>query len=82
MEIYMLQLPVAHSVHMKEIYENLNIILQKINYTAHDWMQCGDLNVISMLLGQQKGFTKFQCFICEWDSRARDLYIGSKNNGS
>ena len=45
--------PDAHSVHMKET-KNLLIILQIINYTAHDWMLYGDLKVVSMLLGQQK----------------------------
>jgi hypothetical protein len=29
------------------------------------------LKVILMLLGQQSGYTKFPCFICEWDSRDR-----------
>ena len=24
-----------------------------------------------MLLGQQSGFTKYPCFMCEWDSRER-----------
>ncbi|GFV64745.1 uncharacterized protein TNCV_3275161 [Trichonephila clavipes] len=24
-----------------------------------------------MLLGQQSGYTKFPCFLCEWDSRDR-----------
>ena len=71
-------MPVAHSVHMKETYENLNILLQKINYTAHAWMLCGDLKVVYMFLGQQKGFTKFPCFICEWDSRTRDLHWSKK----
>lgn len=70
--------PVAHSIHMKETYQNLNIILEKISYTSHDWMVCGDLKVISMLLGQQKGFTKFPCFICEWDSRARNQHWSQK----
>ena len=52
-------LSIAHSVHMKETYENLNKqkVLQKVNYTAHDWVVCGDLKVVSMLYGQQKGFT-------------------------
>lgn len=27
-----------------------------------------------MLLGQQSGYTKMPCFICEWDSRARDKH--------
>ena len=27
-----------------------------------------------MLLGQQSGFTKYPCFVCEWDSRDRINY--------
>ena len=27
-----------------------------------------------MLMGQQAGYTKYPCFICLWDSRARDLH--------
>jgi hypothetical protein len=34
-------------------------------------MICGDLRVVSMLLGQQSGYTKYPCFLCEWDSRAK-----------
>lgn len=62
-------LPVAHSVHLKECYDNLKNVLTKINYEHHGWMVCGDLKVISMLLGQQGGYTKYPCFLCEWDSR-------------
>jgi hypothetical protein len=36
-------LPIGHSVHFKESYENLELVLTKIGYTAHDWMICGDL---------------------------------------
>lgn len=65
-------IPVGHSVHMKESYENLEIVLTKIDYSGHGWMICGDLKVLCMLLSQQGGFTKFPCFLCEWDSRAID----------
>jgi len=34
--------------------------------------------VIALLLGQQQGFTKYRCFICEWDSRARSLHYSRK----
>jgi hypothetical protein len=34
-------------------------------------MICGDLKVLCMLVGQQVGYTKYPCFMCEWDSRAR-----------
>jgi hypothetical protein len=32
------------------------------------------LKVIGLLLGQQRGYTKFPCFLCEWDSIARDKH--------
>lgn len=67
-------LPVAHSVHMRERYENLEIILSKIKYNEHEWTVCGDLKVISMILGQQGGYTKYPCFLCEWDSRDKSQH--------
>jgi hypothetical protein len=63
-------LPIGHSVHPKESYENLELALTNIGYTAHDWMICGDLKVC-MLLGQQACYNKYPCFIFEWGSRAR-----------
>jgi hypothetical protein len=50
--------PVCHSVRLKESYENLALVLTKINYKDHGWMICGDLKVLSVLLGQQSGYTK------------------------
>lgn len=70
--------PIAHSVYLKETYENLRTVLEKINYNEHKWVICGDLKVSGMLLGQQGGFTKFPCFLCEWDSRARDKHWTTK----
>lgn len=67
-------IPIAHSVVLKEEYENLKFILQKLEYEKHEWQLCGDLKIITILLGQQSGFTKFPCFLCEWDSRARDQH--------
>lgn len=65
-------IPIAHSVHLKESYENVKTILEAIKYEQHKWEVCGDLKIISMLLGQQSGYTKYPCFICLWDSRDRD----------
>lgn len=63
-------IPIAHSVHLKESYENMNTVLEAIQYTNHQWHICGDLKVIGMLMGMQGGFTKYCCFLCLWDSRA------------
>ncbi|GBN23316.1 hypothetical protein AVEN_241342-1 [Araneus ventricosus] len=67
-------LPFGNSVHLKECDENLDFILNKLSYSDHKWAVCGDLKVISVLLGQQKGYTKFPCFLREWDSRDRKLH--------
>jgi len=66
--------PVCHSVLMKETYDNLRIILNKLNYNMHEWAICGDLKVIGILLGLQKGYTKMPCFLCEWDSRCKEQH--------
>jgi hypothetical protein len=57
--------PVAHSVHLKETYENLEQLLEKINYKQNQGMVCGDFKVLCMLLGQQQRHTKFPCCIRE-----------------
>lgn len=64
-------IPVGYAVHMKESYENLKRLLQAIKYNDFQWLICGDLKVIALLLGMQLGYTKYCCFICEWDSRDR-----------
>lgn len=66
--------PVGYSVYLTETYKNLETLLKAIEYKEHDWMICGDLKILCMLLGQQSGYTKFPCFLCEWDSRTRDLH--------
>lgn len=71
-------IPLGHSVIMKETHKNLVLLLNKIKYKDHNWMICGDLKILSMLLGQQSGYTKFPCFLCEWDSRARELHWSKK----
>ncbi|GFV76506.1 uncharacterized protein TNCV_4727261 [Trichonephila clavipes] len=60
--------PVGYSVHLKECYENHEFILKKLSYSDHKWTIFDDLKVISMLLGHQSGYTKFPCFLCEWES--------------
>ena len=34
--------------------------------------------MVNFLLGQQGGFTKYPCFICHWDSRAREEHWEKK----
>ncbi|GBM13360.1 hypothetical protein AVEN_159779-1 [Araneus ventricosus] len=55
--------PVGHSVHLKECYENLDFILNQLSYLDHKWAVCGDLKVISMLLFNRKGTRNFSFFV-------------------
>lgn len=64
-------IPVAYSTHLKETYDNMAVLLMKINYRDYSWRICGDLKVVAILMGMQLGYTKFMCFLCEWDSRNR-----------
>jgi hypothetical protein len=74
-----LSIPIAYAVHMKETYENMKNLLDKINYKKHYWNVCGDLKIVAVLLGMQVGYTKYYCFICEWDSRAKDKHYSAKH---
>jgi len=56
---------------MKESYNTMKLLLLKLQYNVHAWKICADLKALNMLLGQQSGFTKYPCFMCEWDSRDR-----------
>lgn len=72
-------IPIAHSTVMGESYQNMDSLLDKVKYKQHDWKICTDLKVVSILLGQQPGNTKFPCFICEWDSRDRNSHYIKKD---
>jgi hypothetical protein len=71
--------PVAYSVTMKETYEKISRILDKISYHDYNWKLCADLKVVALLMGLQSGYTKYCCFLCEWDSRARDKHYIIRN---
>jgi len=43
--------PVGYAAHMNETYENMNQLLQCINYERYCWQLCGDFKVIAILLG-------------------------------
>ncbi|KAI6659705.1 hypothetical protein LOD99_14630 [Oopsacas minuta] len=62
---------IVHSTKLKEEYENIKMLLQKLKYHEHQWLICVDLKMANLLLGQQSGYTKYPCFVCLCDSRAR-----------
>lgn len=59
-------LPLAHSISKKETYETMEVLLKLLQYSSYNWKICGDLKVISLLLGLQLGYTKHMCFLCLW----------------
>lgn len=70
--------PIAYSTEMKECYETLKIVLQKIKYANYQFRICCDLKVVNILSGLKGGYCKHMCFICDWDSRFRgDQYAFS-----
>lgn len=57
-------------IYVMKTYENMKLVLTSLNYDQHNWLICGDLKVIAIILGLQGGYAKFPCFLCLWDSRA------------
>jgi hypothetical protein len=66
--------PIGYSFQMKENYENMAHLLSSINYKDHQWLICGDLKIVGLVLGLQSGYTKYPCFLCLWDSRAKEQH--------
>lgn len=63
-------LPVAHSVHFKENYASVKILLEALKYQEYKWQFIGDFKMVGFLMGLQGGYTKYPCYLCLWDSRA------------
>ncbi|GBL88534.1 hypothetical protein AVEN_159117-1 [Araneus ventricosus] len=62
---------VGYAVRMKETHDTLKLMLSSVEYSKHSWHICAGLKVIYVLVGLQTGYTKFCCFLCQWDSRDR-----------
>lgn len=66
--------PIGHSVCLREEYGDVKRVIELLQYDKHNWIICVDLKMVSFLLGQQRGYTKYPCFLCMWDSRARERH--------
>ena len=53
-------------------------MLGKIKYDEFKWKLCDDLKVVALLLGMQLGYTKYCCFMCEWNSRDKESHYVNK----
>ena len=49
-----------------------------MGHNTNRWSVCADLKVVAILTGLQLGYTKYCCFLCLWDSRARSEHYKKK----
>ena len=70
--------PLVHAANIKESYESIKLLLEKIKYDEFKWKLCGDLKVVALLLGMQLGYTKYCCFLCQSDSRNKKNHYVNK----
>ena len=50
-------IPMAHSVHLKESYDNVELLLEATKYSKYQWSLCGHLMVNGLLMGMQALFS-------------------------
>ena len=72
-------IPTVHFVHMKETYENMDLLLKARSYSKYGWKICGDLKITGLLLEMRSGYTKLCYFLCEWDSQVQDKHYKIKD---
>jgi hypothetical protein len=46
-------------------------IFQLIDYNKYQWQISGDLKIIGIIIGMQKGNVGHPCFLCKWNSRTK-----------
>ena len=46
----MTSVPVDYVVHIKETYDNIKVLLKCINYNQHQWLLCGYLKVVTLVI--------------------------------
>ena len=56
----------------------LDTVIDLLKYHEHNWTICVDLKMVNFLLVQQRGFIKYPCYLCMWDSRAQEKHWKQK----
>ena len=62
--------PYWHSFCLCEEHGDVKRVIELLQYDKNNWIICVDFKMVCFLLGQQRGYTKYRCFLCMWDSRA------------
>lgn len=60
--------PIAYFAHLKQIYDNMEMLLTAVEYGSYQWNIC-DLKAIEILMYMQSGLKENVVFLCLWDSR-------------
>jgi hypothetical protein len=68
----------AHAANTKESYESMKLLLGKIKYDVFRWKLCDLIKAEALLLGMQLAYTRYCCFMCEWDSRDKKNHCVNK----
>ncbi len=61
----------AHSVHLKEDYRNVRLLLETLNHNKYRWEGIEDFKTEAFLMRSHRGFTKNRCFFYLWDNGDR-----------
>jgi hypothetical protein len=62
-------IPIAHSIHLNETYENLRIVLEKIN-----WNLCGNMKILQCYWGNKQHTQSFHVsYVNGWQSKGHTL---------
>lgn len=69
--------PIIYGKHAKENYNTMQLIFQLIKYDTHRWRVCSDLKIVAILKGIKQGFSKHQCFLCDWEGRKTELHYSN-----
>src|SRR6218665_3992194 len=72
-------LHMAHSVHLKENYTSVKMLLSALKYDDYGWEVIGYFKMVSFLMGLEGGFPKCPCFLCIWDSRDTKAHYHRKD---
>ena len=59
---------------MKETHNSMDHLLSPVNYWKHKWLISGDLKIVGLVLGLQRGYPKYPYFLCLCRSQADDQH--------
>lgn len=65
-------LPLYYGVDCIENRIVIQRVINKIDYASFKWKICSDLKMIAILLGMKGGWPRNPCFLCNFNSRAKE----------